>query len=45
MALSEPECGLVISYSYLWRNEYEAGKIEGVKIGPVPLFWSSRTIK
>ena len=31
MALPEPENGLVISYSYLWRNEYEAGKIEGVK--------------
>ena len=34
MALPEPECGLVISYSYLWRNEYEAGKIEGVKNRP-----------
>ena len=31
MALPEPENGLVISYSYLWRNEYETGKIEGVK--------------
>jgi hypothetical protein len=26
-----PECGLVISYSYLWRNEYQAGKNEGLK--------------
>ncbi len=34
MALPEPENGLVISYSYLWRNEYEAGKIEGVKNRP-----------
>jgi len=34
MALPEPESGLVISYSYLWRNEYEAGKIEGVKNRP-----------
>ena len=34
MALPEPECGLVISYSYLWRNEYQTGKIEGVKNRP-----------
>lgn len=34
MALPEPESGLVISYSYLWRNEHEAGKIEGVKNRP-----------
>jgi hypothetical protein len=32
--LPEPECGLVISYSYLWRNEYGAGKIEGQKNRP-----------
>jgi len=32
--LPEPECGLVISYSYLWRNEHEAGKIEGLKNRP-----------
>ncbi len=34
MALPEPEYGLVISYSYLWRNEREAGKIEGSKNRP-----------
>lgn len=34
MALPEPECGLVISYSYLWRNEYKAGKSEGLKNRP-----------
>jgi hypothetical protein len=34
MALPEPECGLVISYSYLWRNEYEADKVEGLKNRP-----------
>jgi hypothetical protein len=34
MALPEPECGLIISYSYLWRNEYKAGKIEGAKNRP-----------
>jgi hypothetical protein len=34
MALPEPECGLVISYSYLWRKEYQAGRIEGLKNRP-----------
>jgi hypothetical protein len=34
MALPEPECGLVISYSYLWRHESKAGQTEGVKNRP-----------
>lgn len=34
MALPEPENGLVISYSYLWRNEHRAGKTEGLKNRP-----------
>lgn len=34
MAIPVPTCGLVISYSYLWRNEFEAGKIEGLKNRP-----------
>ena len=34
MALPEPECGLVVSYSYLWSNEQRAGKIEGLKNRP-----------
>lgn len=34
MALPEPESGLVISYSYLWRREHQAGKVEGVKNRP-----------
>ena len=34
MALPEPESGLVISYSYLWWNEYKAGKLEGLKNRP-----------
>lgn len=34
MALPEPEPGLVISYSYLWRNEHRAGKTEGLKNRP-----------
>ncbi len=34
MALPEPECGLIISYSYLWRHEYKSGKVEGAKNRP-----------
>lgn len=34
MALPEPECGLVISYSYLWKHESDAGQTEGVKDRP-----------
>jgi uncharacterized protein YifN (PemK superfamily) len=34
MALPDPERGLVVSCSYLWRNEYWAGKTEGLKDRP-----------
>ena len=34
MVLPEPENGLVISYTYLWRNESKAGKTEGLKNRP-----------
>jgi hypothetical protein len=34
MALPEPECGLVISYAYLWRHESETGQTEGRKDRP-----------
>lgn len=34
MAIPPPETGLVISYSYLWHGEYEAGEEEGRKIRP-----------
>lgn len=37
MPLPLPENGLVISYSYLWKNEYNAGKIEGIKNRPCAL--------
>ena len=37
MPLPKPENGLVISYSYLWRNEYSAGKLEGLKNRPCAL--------
>lgn len=34
MPLPEPKPGLVISYSYLWRDQALAGAIEGRKIRP-----------
>ena len=34
MTLPEPQPGLVISYSYLWRHESETGQIEGTKDRP-----------
>lgn len=34
MALPVLECGLVVSYSYLWRHESETGKMEGSKNRP-----------
>ncbi len=32
--LPEPEVGLVISYSYLWKEEEERGQVEGRKDRP-----------
>ena len=32
--LPEPEQGLVIRYSYLWRSEAERGREEGIKDRP-----------
>lgn len=34
MAVPNPEPGLVISYAYLWRREFEAGQEEGRKNRP-----------
>ena len=34
MPYPKPENGLVISYSYLWKNEYKAGQLEGLKNRP-----------
>lgn len=42
MALPEPQCGLVISYSYLWRHEAEAGQTEGVKNRPCAIVLAVR---
>jgi len=42
MALPEPECGLVLSYSYLWRREREAGRTEGAKDRPCVIVLATR---
>lgn len=34
MAIPNPEPGLVISYSYLWRDEHTSGHEEGLKHRP-----------
>jgi mRNA-degrading endonuclease toxin of MazEF toxin-antitoxin module len=34
MAIPNPEPGLVISYAYLWRRDYDAGQEEGRKNRP-----------
>jgi hypothetical protein len=34
MAFPDPQLGLVISYSYLWHYEHDAGRDEGVKDHP-----------
>jgi hypothetical protein len=34
VSLPKPEAGLVIRYSYLWRDEHERGREEGVKDRP-----------
>lgn len=34
MPLPEPVPGLVVSYAYLWRNQQEQGRDEGVKDRP-----------
>ena len=42
MALPEPQGGLVISYSYLWRRESGAGQIEGTKNRPCAIVLAVR---
>jgi hypothetical protein len=34
VGIPSPEPGLIVSYSYLWHGEYEAGEAEGRKIRP-----------
>ena len=43
MALPDPELGLVISYSYLWHHEHNAGWEEGVKDRPCVIVLSIRS--
>jgi mRNA-degrading endonuclease toxin of MazEF toxin-antitoxin module len=40
MPFPQPEPGLVISYSYLWRHEHNVGKKEGRKIRPCVIILS-----
>jgi hypothetical protein len=42
MPLPEPHPGLVISYSYLWRDEARAGREEGVKDRPAVIVLAVR---
>ncbi|MDH5722755.1 MAG: type II toxin-antitoxin system PemK/MazF family toxin [Alphaproteobacteria bacterium] len=41
--IPEPFPGLVISYSYLWRKDYKAGREEGVKDRPCAVILSKKT--
>lgn len=41
--IPDPFPGLVISYSYLWRSEYKAGREEGVKDRPCAIILSKKT--
>ena len=45
MALPDPHPGLVISYSYLWHEEYRQGQIEGVKNRPCAVVLGQYPIK
>lgn len=40
MAFPRPEVGLVVSYSYLWREEAEQGHTEGRKVRPCAIVLS-----
>ncbi len=40
MSLPEPELGLVIRYSYLWKSEHDAGRDEGSKDRPCAIVLS-----
>lgn len=42
MQIPEPEAGLVISYSYLWRHEAEKGLEEGRKDRPCAVILATR---
>jgi hypothetical protein len=42
MPIPTPEAGLVISYSYLWHFEHEAGKEEGRKTRPAAIVLTTK---
>lgn len=42
-SIPDPFPGLVISYSYLWRREYKAGREEGIKDRPCAIILSRKT--
>lgn len=42
MSLPEPKAGLVIRYSYLWHDEHEKGREEGLKDRPCAVILSSK---
>lgn len=44
MAFPSPQLGLVISYAYLWHQEYRAGREEGVKDRPCVIILSVRDV-
>jgi hypothetical protein len=43
VTISAPRPGEIISYSYLWADEYEAGREEGVKDRPCAVVMSVMT--
>ena len=44
MAIPVPEPGLVVSYEYLWRSEYEQGREEGRKDRPCVIVVATRVV-
>lgn len=44
MTLPEPEAGLVIPYSYLWRDEQRKGRQEGRKDRPCVVILAVKTV-
>lgn len=45
MSLPTPQAGLVIRYSYLWRDEADQGREEGVKDRPCVVVLAVETVK
>lgn len=45
MPLPEPHAGLVISYAYLWSDEYERGIREGRKDRPCAIILARRIVR